>query len=165
MMASPPPSRAGCERRPPRRGSRRPSSHRLGQDSIGGVRTVLIVDDHPEFVAAAGALLRSEGLRVVGRAATGAEALAEAARLRPDLVLLDVRLPDSDGFAVARRLAGLGDAAGRRADLQRGGRRPRAARGPEPRRRVPPEGGPLRGGAAGDAAVRAPVRVVIADTW
>lgn len=68
---------------------------------------MLIVDDHPQFTAAAGDLLRAEGMRVVGRAATGEEAVAAAARLRPDVVLLDVRLPDSDGFAVARRLAAL----------------------------------------------------------
>lgn len=67
-------------------------------------RTVLIVDDHPEFRARALSLLEAEGLEVVGQAADGATAIEAATALRPDLVLLDVRLPDIDGFEVARRL-------------------------------------------------------------
>ena len=66
--------------------------------------TVLIVDDHPSFRATARALLESEGFEVVGEAPDGYSALAEAARLSPDLVLLDVQLPDIDGFQVATRL-------------------------------------------------------------
>lgn len=66
--------------------------------------TVLIVDDHPSFRATARALLESEGFEVVGEAADGASALAAAAELRPDLVLLDVQLPDLDGFAVSQQL-------------------------------------------------------------
>ena len=68
---------------------------------------VLIVDDHAGFRAFARALLESEGYAVVGEAADAAGALAETLRLRPDLVLLDVQLPDADGFEVAERLAGL----------------------------------------------------------
>ncbi len=71
-------------------------------------RTVLIVDDHPSFRATAHALLEAEGFSVVGEAADGAEALAKAAELHPDLVLLDVQLPDVDGFEVARRLCANG---------------------------------------------------------
>jgi DNA-binding NarL/FixJ family response regulator len=67
-------------------------------------RTVLIVDDHPSFRASARALLEAEGFSVVAEAADGAEALAKTKALRPDLVLLDVQLPDLDGFEVARRL-------------------------------------------------------------
>jgi CheY-like chemotaxis protein len=67
--------------------------------------SVLIVDDHPSFRASARLLLESEGWEVVGEAADGARALAAAAALRPDLVLLDIQLPDLDGFAVADRLA------------------------------------------------------------
>jgi two-component system response regulator EvgA len=62
---------------------------------------VLIVDDHPGFRARARALLESEGFEVVGEAANGAEALRAADELGPDVVLLDVQLPDTDGFAVA----------------------------------------------------------------
>ena len=67
--------------------------------------TVLIVDDHPAFRASAGALLEAEGFTVIGEAADGGAALAAAARLRPDVVLLDIQLPGLDGFAVAERLA------------------------------------------------------------
>ena len=67
--------------------------------------TVLIVDDHEVFRASARALLESEGFVVVAEAATGAEALAVAAAVRPDIVLLDIQLPDIDGLAVAERLA------------------------------------------------------------
>jgi DNA-binding NarL/FixJ family response regulator len=71
-----------------------------------GVRTtVLIVDDHDGFRESARALLEAEGFAVVGDAADGAAAMAAAARLRPDVVLLDVQLPDVDGFVVAERLA------------------------------------------------------------
>ncbi len=69
--------------------------------------TVLIVDDHDGFRESARALLEAEGFAVVGDAANGAAALAAALRLRPDVVLLDVQLPDVDGFAVAERLAAL----------------------------------------------------------
>src|SRR3954454_9649422 len=67
--------------------------------------TVLVVDDHAEFRAAARALLEAEGFTVVGEAADGADALAANTRLRPQVVLLDIQLPDLDGFAVAERLA------------------------------------------------------------
>jgi DNA-binding NarL/FixJ family response regulator len=66
--------------------------------------TVLIVDDHPSFRASARMLLESEGWDVVGDAEDGRRALDAAHRLRPDVVLLDVQLPDLDGFAVSRRL-------------------------------------------------------------
>lgn len=66
--------------------------------------TVLIVDDHPSFRATARMLLELEGYEVVGEAPDGLSAVAEAQRLQPDLVLLDVNLPDIDGFEVASRL-------------------------------------------------------------
>jgi DNA-binding NarL/FixJ family response regulator len=68
-------------------------------------RTVLIVDDHPGFRSAARALLEADGFEVVGEAADGESGLAAAERLRPGLVLLDIQLPDLDGFEVARRLS------------------------------------------------------------
>jgi CheY-like chemotaxis protein len=73
-------------------------------------QTVLIVDDHPRFRGFARRLLEAGGFTVVGEAEDGASALAAVAELRPELVLLDVMLPDTDGFAVAERLAGNGDA-------------------------------------------------------
>jgi DNA-binding NarL/FixJ family response regulator len=66
---------------------------------------VLIVDDDPRFRALARAFLDASGYVVVGEAADGTQALAAAARLRPDAALVDVQLPDTDGFALARRLA------------------------------------------------------------
>jgi DNA-binding NarL/FixJ family response regulator len=67
-------------------------------------RTVLIVDDHPSFRASARRMLEADGLEVVGEAQDGETALTAAAQLRPELVLLDVRLPDIDGLEVARRM-------------------------------------------------------------
>jgi CheY-like chemotaxis protein len=68
------------------------------------VTSVLIVDDHPTFRATARMLLESEGYDVVGEAPDGCSAIMAAGRLMPDLVLLDVNLPDLDGFAVAQRI-------------------------------------------------------------
>ncbi len=64
-------------------------------------RTVLIVDDHDTFRAAVRALLEVGDFVVIGEAADGQQALAESARLTPDIVVLDIQLPDLDGFAVA----------------------------------------------------------------
>ena len=72
-------------------------------------RTVLIVDDHPSFRQVARLLLEAAGYAVVGEAGDGAAALASAERLKPELVLLDVHLPDVDGFDVAARLTGRDD--------------------------------------------------------
>lgn len=65
----------------------------------------LIVDDHPSFRRTARVLLEAEGFEVVGEAENGAQALRLADDLRPDFLLLDVQLPDFDGFEVAARLA------------------------------------------------------------
>ena len=67
--------------------------------------TVLIVDDHSGFRASAKRLLSSHGYDVVGEAADAAEALTAAEALRPEVVLLDVGLPDSDGLEVARKIS------------------------------------------------------------
>jgi CheY-like chemotaxis protein len=72
------------------------------------MKTVLIVDDHAGFRSTARELLEAEGYDVVGEAGDGAEAVECAARLKPDLVLLDVQLPDMDGFEIAVRLQGNG---------------------------------------------------------
>jgi DNA-binding NarL/FixJ family response regulator len=69
-------------------------------------RTVLIVDDHPAFRSAVRALLEDAGFDVVGEAADGESALASVTELRPEMVLLDVQLPDLDGFEVAAQITG-----------------------------------------------------------
>jgi DNA-binding NarL/FixJ family response regulator len=71
-------------------------------------KRVLIVDDHEPFRAVARELLESAGYVVAGEAADAAEALAAVAADAPDAVLLDVQLPDGDGFSVARALANAG---------------------------------------------------------
>src|SRR5262245_3868797 len=69
--------------------------------------TVLIVDDHADFRAAARALLDAEGFDVVGEAADGDEAIEAVSRLVPQVVLLDIQLPGLDGLTVAELLAQL----------------------------------------------------------
>jgi len=72
---------------------------------------ILIVDDHPSFRATARAVLSADGFEVVGEAEDGVSALEAIERLRPDLVLLDVQLPDTDGFSIALEVGKLnGDA-------------------------------------------------------
>ena len=66
--------------------------------------TVLIVDDHPSFRASARCVLESEGFEVIGEAVDGASAISEVCRLRPQVVLLDVQLPDIDGFDVCLQI-------------------------------------------------------------
>ena len=67
--------------------------------------TILIVDDHARFRADTRELLEAAGYRVVGEAEDGAGAAAQARRLEPDVVLLDVQLPDRDGFSVAEEIS------------------------------------------------------------
>ena len=70
--------------------------------------TLVVVDDHARFREAVSERLAAAGWRIVGEAATGAAAIDLVVRLTPDVVLLDVVLPDMDGFAVADRLAAAG---------------------------------------------------------
>jgi DNA-binding NarL/FixJ family response regulator len=67
--------------------------------------SVLVVDDDPRFRELAARMLTAQGMVVVGQAATVREAMAAAAALRPDAVLVDVGLPDGDGLALTRHLA------------------------------------------------------------
>ena len=64
-------------------------------------QTVLIVDDHPSFRSSARRVLEDAGYEVVGEASDGASALSVARELRPAVVLLDIQLPDVDGFEIA----------------------------------------------------------------
>jgi DNA-binding NarL/FixJ family response regulator len=67
---------------------------------------VLIVDDHASFRSLARRLLVADGFDVVGEAGDAADAFDAVRSLAPDVVLLDIRLPDLDGFGVAEVLAG-----------------------------------------------------------
>jgi DNA-binding NarL/FixJ family response regulator len=69
--------------------------------------TVLIVDDHAGFRLSARRILEADGFVVVGEAGDGRSAIAEARRLSPQIVLLDVCLPDIPGFDVAAEMSGL----------------------------------------------------------
>lgn len=74
------------------------TKHRFCDDL--SVPTVLVVDDHPSFRASARATLEDAGFDIVGEAADGTSALELVKQLRPDVVLLDVQLPDMSGFDV-----------------------------------------------------------------
>jgi DNA-binding NarL/FixJ family response regulator len=71
----------------------------------------LIVDDSKEFLDSAARLLSVQGVRVVGRASSGNEALTLAEALRPDVTLVDVELGDEDGIELARQLSSTGASA------------------------------------------------------
>jgi DNA-binding NarL/FixJ family response regulator len=68
--------------------------------------TVLVVDDHPTFRASVRRLLELDGFRVVAEAADARAAVQLVQELEPELMLLDVGLPDRSGFEVAKELAG-----------------------------------------------------------
>ena len=72
------------------------------------MNTILIVDDHPGFRVQARAVLEADGFIVLGEAADGATGLAAIRVLLPDVVLLDIGLPDIEGFEVAATLADAG---------------------------------------------------------
>ncbi|MEV5962597.1 response regulator transcription factor [Kribbella sp. NPDC051952] len=70
-----------------------------------GAARILIVDDYVLFRSSARRMLESHGFDVIGESGDGSSAISAVQALRPDVVLLDVQLPDIDGFEVARRLA------------------------------------------------------------
>jgi DNA-binding NarL/FixJ family response regulator len=69
--------------------------------------TVLIVDDHAGFRLSARRMLEADGFDVVGEAKDGREAIEATVRMRPEIVLLDVYLPDANGFDLATELSAL----------------------------------------------------------
>ena len=83
----------------------RPRVDGVNRVGVVAARRVLLVDDHPAFASSACALLASEGFHVVGVASTGEEAVAQFAALRPDLMLLDLRLPGMSGVDVAHAVS------------------------------------------------------------
>ena len=72
---------------------------------MDSMSTILIVDDDPRFRMQACDVLETDGFVVIGQAVDGASGLEAAQSLRPDFVLLDIGLPDVEGFEVARFLA------------------------------------------------------------
>ena len=82
------------------------SEEAMTETSAGG-RRLLVVDDEPDIVELLSASLRYAGFEVAG-ATSGRQALTEARRFRPELILLDVMMPDLDGFEVVKRLRGDG---------------------------------------------------------
>jgi DNA-binding NarL/FixJ family response regulator len=68
---------------------------------------VLLVDDQPRLRAQLGAVLADHGVVVVGEAGTGREGVELACRLRPEVVLMDLRMPEVDGIAATRQLSEL----------------------------------------------------------
>lgn len=70
---------------------------------------LLIADDHPILVSGIEAVLRDTRYRVVGTVGTGAAALEAIPTLRPDILLLDVQMPEGTGIDVLRTLRGRGD--------------------------------------------------------
>ena len=114
----------------------------------GGVSTtVLIVDDHADFRGFARTLLEVAGFEVVGEACDGASALLAIRELRPELVLLDVQLPDMDGFAVCEELAARSSSISDRVDVDAGCLVVSPAARSEQRERVHREGRAVRAAA------------------
>ena len=75
---------------------------------MGKRKTVLIVDDHPLFREGLKSLLaRHSGFEVIGEAGNGSEGLKKAKKLRPDLVIMDISLPDQSGIEVTSKIRSL----------------------------------------------------------
>ncbi|MFC7489832.1 MULTISPECIES: response regulator [unclassified Knoellia] len=66
--------------------------------------TAVLVDDHPVFRKGLRTLLEELGVEIVGEAADGAQGLTTALKLRPDVVLMDVQMPELDGVTATARL-------------------------------------------------------------
>ena len=66
---------------------------------------LLVVDDHPVVRQGVAAMLKGSDITIVAEAATGNQAIEQAMKLKPDVVLLDVRMPDTDGLEALERIA------------------------------------------------------------
>jgi two-component system nitrate/nitrite response regulator NarL len=104
-LTSSPHERLGARASDQRQTEALPSNRNKHAELAPTPMRVLIVDDHAAFRIRARLLLEAAGYEVVGEAADAAGAIAETHRLNPDVLLLDVQLPDRDGFAVAAELA------------------------------------------------------------
>jgi DNA-binding NarL/FixJ family response regulator len=83
------------------RGQGLPTAMRIGDPRV------LLVDDEPRLRAQLGAVLADYGVVIVGEASTGREGVELACRLQPDVVLMDLRMPELDGIAATRQLSEL----------------------------------------------------------
>ncbi len=116
-------------------------------------RTVLIVDDHAGFRASARRVLESEGYSVIAEAADGSAGVTAAAEANPDVALVDVQLPDFDGFEVTKRMRDAGATRPDRPHFEPRARRLRVADRHQRRRGLRLEGRAVGGYAGGAAAV------------
>lgn len=73
------------------------------------MKTLLLVDDEPDLLKMLSDILKDAGFQKILTAATGKEAVAEAKKGKPDLIILDVMLPDKDGFSLMQQLRSFTD--------------------------------------------------------
>ena len=90
-----PPSQLSCLR---------PIAHKAAKNADGEPMKLILADDHALFRDSLRSLLMAHGIDVVGEASGGREAIALARRLQPDLVLMDLDMPDMDGLAATRAI-------------------------------------------------------------
>ena len=130
---------------------------------MGRMSTILIIDDDPRFRTQARDLLEADGFVVIGQAVDGASGLEAAQSLRPDFVLLDIGLPDVEGFEVAREPRDRWTAAVGGADLEPRCAGLRAASDQRARSGLHSQGADLRGRDPGTGRPRMTLRLVLAD--
>lgn len=65
---------------------------------------LMLVDDHPLMLIGISSMLEGKGIEIVGTAGNGVEALSKAEKLKPDVMMLDIVMPEMDGIELARRM-------------------------------------------------------------